>query len=546
MRTYLFRFVFIPMLFLLFPLAIWGQESLKEELLFETNQFTLTQAHQAQIGTLIPGGKRLPYTPTRVIVSGHTDELGSKEFNLDLSQKRANSVIEYLTELGITAESVQIEAWGEDQPTASNKAEPGRSLNRRVTIEIEYENPVSTLQLEDVFAALRAPSQHFKVNPKTDNFCKTAGGTTFFIPKGSFDTKSNSLIDLYVDEARKKSDLVRWYLTTLSGDDMLASGGMYHLRASQNDQEVILKKPILLINPTTEANEEANLYYGDRQDNHTMDWLDYDNPPEGGIANLKKKRMRVWRSTDIRGWGSFGTTYRNGPPALSDCRLFFCRLGTIVSKRARMVRKMDENRFDEEMAQYKEMEKLRNSMLGTMRTSTGDFDWDKVADNLSKGIKPQAKGDAAAIQRSNTSEIEVKDESNNVDYYVAALQSLGWNNTDWLSKFPANETGPVSVVSPGNDVKNTRIMLLFKRQNTLLPSRLSTSGNYVIEGIPRNIPFWLVGLRVENGKMLMAMEEHKLKGNETFELRFEEKKNLKGINASLNVLDKEPGVSVID
>lgn len=70
-------------------------------------------------------------------VAGHTDSTGSEQYNLKLSRQRAQSVQSYLTEQGIPAGLVEIKAWGESQPVASNDTAEGRQKNRRVEILVQ-------------------------------------------------------------------------------------------------------------------------------------------------------------------------------------------------------------------------------------------------------------------------------------------------------------------------------------------------------------------------------------------------------------------------
>ncbi len=71
-----------------------------------------------------------------IIVSGHTDNSGSKEYNYKLSIERALSVKNALVGLGIQADRMNVVGLGEDQPVASNDTEENKALNRRVEIDI--------------------------------------------------------------------------------------------------------------------------------------------------------------------------------------------------------------------------------------------------------------------------------------------------------------------------------------------------------------------------------------------------------------------------
>ncbi|HWJ35430.1 MAG TPA: OmpA family protein [Steroidobacteraceae bacterium] len=74
--------------------------------------------------------------PNLVIeVRGHTDNRGSKKHNLALSQRRADSVLRYLKDHGVT-NSMTAKGYGEDKPIADNKTADGRMENRRVTLRI--------------------------------------------------------------------------------------------------------------------------------------------------------------------------------------------------------------------------------------------------------------------------------------------------------------------------------------------------------------------------------------------------------------------------
>jgi len=68
----------------------------------------------------------------KIRIEGHTDERGNDAFNLDLSQRRANSVLSFLTENGLEAGRLEAKGYGEVKPIASNKTRKGRAQNRRV------------------------------------------------------------------------------------------------------------------------------------------------------------------------------------------------------------------------------------------------------------------------------------------------------------------------------------------------------------------------------------------------------------------------------
>ena len=71
-----------------------------------------------------------------VIAVGHTDSVGTEEYNQALSERRAASVKNYLVSKGVPADQIIASGKGESAPVASNATREGRAQNRRVEIEI--------------------------------------------------------------------------------------------------------------------------------------------------------------------------------------------------------------------------------------------------------------------------------------------------------------------------------------------------------------------------------------------------------------------------
>jgi OOP family OmpA-OmpF porin len=105
---------------------------LASDALFDFDQAKLLQQGQAAL-------KKLAQNITendRLIITGHTDNVGTEEYNLKLSDKRANAVKDYLVLQGISSEQIETEAKGESEPVADNDTDEGRTANRRVEIII--------------------------------------------------------------------------------------------------------------------------------------------------------------------------------------------------------------------------------------------------------------------------------------------------------------------------------------------------------------------------------------------------------------------------
>ncbi|WHS61605.1 OmpA family protein [Pseudomonas sp. G2-4] len=103
---------------------------------FEFNKATLTPGDKDVLSTVATRLKQETST-AQLRVTGHTDSVGSDAYNQRLSEKRANSVVQYLVENGVPRASfVSVSGAGESQPVADNKTADGRAMNRRTEIKI--------------------------------------------------------------------------------------------------------------------------------------------------------------------------------------------------------------------------------------------------------------------------------------------------------------------------------------------------------------------------------------------------------------------------
>jgi outer membrane protein OmpA-like peptidoglycan-associated protein len=103
-------------------------------ILFATNSNTVSDASKIVLRNFSSSLKSHP--DTFIKITGHTDNTGRADYNQTLSEKRAQSVYEYLLNLGINNERMSYEGKGIHEPIASNHTEEGRASNRRVEILI--------------------------------------------------------------------------------------------------------------------------------------------------------------------------------------------------------------------------------------------------------------------------------------------------------------------------------------------------------------------------------------------------------------------------
>ena len=102
------------------------------DVLFKTGSFELLPGARERLAKV--SGILLAYPSLHVQIEGHTDSVGSDEYNQELSEKRADAVKDYFVQQGIPGDSIEAKGFGKTQPIASNDTPEGRQQNRRVEL----------------------------------------------------------------------------------------------------------------------------------------------------------------------------------------------------------------------------------------------------------------------------------------------------------------------------------------------------------------------------------------------------------------------------
>ena len=82
-------------------------------------------------------GVALRCKSAEIEVAGHTDSDGAPERNMALSKRRAQAVVDYLTEAGVDAARINAVGYGEEKPIASNETAEGKAQNRRIEMTVK-------------------------------------------------------------------------------------------------------------------------------------------------------------------------------------------------------------------------------------------------------------------------------------------------------------------------------------------------------------------------------------------------------------------------
>ncbi len=108
--------------------------TLKGDFVFDVNSAQVKPGMYSELDRI--SNVMVQYPQTVIQVEGHTDSTGSESYNMDLSRRRAESVRNLMLQRGVTSSRMQVVAYGETMPVATNQTAAGRQLNRRVEIKV--------------------------------------------------------------------------------------------------------------------------------------------------------------------------------------------------------------------------------------------------------------------------------------------------------------------------------------------------------------------------------------------------------------------------
>ena len=111
-----------------------GKTTILKNIFFETDSFRLKPESGVQLREMVDFMKTNPQLV--VEIGGHTDQQGTEKYNLNLSSRRADAVVQYLTAKGVAPARLRSRGYGATVPVAENSTETGRAQNRRTEFRI--------------------------------------------------------------------------------------------------------------------------------------------------------------------------------------------------------------------------------------------------------------------------------------------------------------------------------------------------------------------------------------------------------------------------
>ncbi len=262
-----------------------AQEFFIDTVFFDFDQYALRSEYEPEIDSIT---SLLEEYPSYYIeIFGHTDNIGTEYYNLQLSQNRAKEVYDYLVEQGLDTARLYYEGFGTEKPAASNETFSGRGKNRRAEVAVIY--TLDSLSAEDASQlisdetgsdsddeeeeteavvveteTLEAGDKPLTVFTNKNTVIYGENGTRVLIPAESFDTDEEK-VTMEMVELFDRSDMFLVGMPTVTSDGPLETEGMVMLEA-RNARGRLVKmkpdKPVTVEIPAQRPKSDLSVYEG--------------------------------------------------------------------------------------------------------------------------------------------------------------------------------------------------------------------------------------------------------------------------------------------
>jgi hypothetical protein len=217
---------------------------------FKSDSYELESSQHEKLKSIL--SKQRTDKVIAVSIKGHTDNVGSDEYNKKLSGNRANAVSEFLVGNGIVQEKISIGFFGETIPVEGNVDEEGKAYNRRVEVffTLKQEAEKSVTVINPPLPGLEKQMQYFTVNTAIPCTLTTASGAQVRIPANAFTDEKGRPIKGEIQLAYR--DYYKPLEVLLSGIPMkydsagssyhFETDGMFEMEALQNGKKLEVKE----------------------------------------------------------------------------------------------------------------------------------------------------------------------------------------------------------------------------------------------------------------------------------------------------------------
>lgn len=515
----------------------------------------------------------------QITIQAFTDDEGSNAYNQALGQRRADAVLAYLDSLGIATQNAKLNNYGEQKAFAVNHTVENRPKNRRADVYIQAifnENFQSLLSKLD-----HTQTYSYPISSSKSTCLLTHQGTFLVIPAQAFVYANGSPVaegevTLQIQEYYGLSDMLMAGLSTSSNHKLLATGGMVNLTALAQGQELQLapQKEIGVGMPIRKGQFDPamELFLGDDKDPHhsgLINWNPTQRRATSLLATSRKdsstdvaSQFAIYRETAIKqlitntGRPKLNPNHRARTipqkPQREDIKVHLDFFQKIFPNKKRIEAQKDRI-YAKQVKNYQRSLKIfrRDSTYWTkyfqdslnyvrLYKEALDSDLQNYQNALKEATYAAANREQDQKKMQELYEKGVSSDGQlsqqTLDRYFFAVNRLGWINCDRFMDIPDNQLTQIAIQD--SDASEERLMLVFPHLPSILSVKSKTvQGEYLSDNIPKGMPAKLIGIKVDQGRSMLAVKDIKIgESKQSYSLVYQPK-SLKEIQKVLESMD---------
>lgn len=517
---------------------------------FNTDKHELTNKATEALKQFISNNKTdLEYTVT---ISGHTDNIGAKAYNKNLSKNRAEEVERYLVKIGVDPDLITITYEGELNPDKPNSSDINRGINRRVEVSITSYYFENVSELEDALSP--RDKSTFTIDPLEEVVVKGRNGIKVLIQANTFIYEDGRPVSddvkFVMTESLDYASFINSGLQTKTTDHLLESGGMLKLEATTvKGESVKVRKdqPMYISVPTTNRKEGMEVFSSEKGDT----WVARNQPIEKDFV-WSQEDFPVLRSTSVffptfkyRGekkptpptkptiikephepraesflrpipWYRFGKkkileqqhrSYENSIVRYEKRKSRFERLSKSHVKKMEL--------YDEAYCMYlQDVEAWEDEKNRQKEAFKETPEYQKAADRhnriAAKNLalyQKEVKQWRLNHQQNMAQQGDMMDklgvtDASKLNSYVFAFNALRWINVDKFYKI--DDSQKQMIVLKTEKLENERVLVMFHDMNSMLSMRKNPiTKSYFLEQVPKNANAIIFAYKVKDGRPMI-------------------------------------------
>lgn len=371
--------VLLSTLLSFFSFSSIAQETIKLDIFFDSGVSSISDINRQELNDLYINLSS--YSDYYVSVVGHTDQVGSYEYNDKLAKERAKSVEEELISIGVS--SLQLSAaWrGESQLRVIDNSDESKQQNRRVEIIATCFKIESVDQITDFL--LPDQKQYYNLDNQKSDKLTLEQGTIVEIPDNAFvyadsGEEAAGQVVITAQEVFGYNEIIQSDWHTMSGNEILETAGMVQVTATADGRELLLKEgKSIQISIPTETNQEGMQLFDGQVEGDSSNWVASETPLKVSAEEMNPVKIDLTAIFDYD-LGEFkkpSAPRYNKMPSYPSKRL----QPNPPSETLYTGEKYDElmKSYESKLKEYKEFEASRSDLLS---------DWNKEVDLRLKSI----------------------------------------------------------------------------------------------------------------------------------------------------------------